>query len=133
MKQYATHLSDEDIAEVARATDGMSGRDLRDIAEQTERRTASKVMGQLVSVEAMSSSTCFLATFMSPLLTLLVQRGFFAVLCCLSILAFPRCHKIKWGCQGHPVSPAQQSNLIYYKLWPRVCRKIEACSVLCRS
>lgn len=43
MRQYATHLSDEDIAELARATDGMSGRDLRDIAEQTERRTASKV------------------------------------------------------------------------------------------
>ena len=43
MKQYATHLSDEDITELARATDGMSGRDLRDIAEQTERRTASKV------------------------------------------------------------------------------------------
>ncbi len=43
MQQYATHLSDGDIAELARATDGMSGRDLRDIAEQTERRTASKV------------------------------------------------------------------------------------------
>ena len=43
MQQYATHLSDEDIAELSRATDGMSGRDLRDIAEQTERRTASKV------------------------------------------------------------------------------------------
>lgn len=42
MKQYATHLSDEDIAELAGATEGMSGRDLRDIAEQTERRTASK-------------------------------------------------------------------------------------------
>lgn len=44
MKQYATHLADEDIAELARATEGMSGRDLRDIAEQTERRTASKVI-----------------------------------------------------------------------------------------
>ena len=43
MQQYATHLSNEDIAELARTTDGMSGRDLRDIAEQTERRTASKV------------------------------------------------------------------------------------------
>ena len=42
MKQYATHLSDEDIAELANATESMSGRDLRDIAEQTERRTASK-------------------------------------------------------------------------------------------
>lgn len=43
MQQYATHLSDEDTAELARATEGMSGRDLRDIAEQSERRTASKV------------------------------------------------------------------------------------------
>ena len=43
MQQYATHLSEEDIAELARATEGMSGRDLRDIAEQSERRTASKV------------------------------------------------------------------------------------------
>ena len=43
MQQYATHLLEEDIAELARATEGMSGRDLRDIAEQSERRTASKV------------------------------------------------------------------------------------------
>ena len=43
MKQYATHLPDEEVAELAKATDGMSGRDLRDIAEHTERRTASKV------------------------------------------------------------------------------------------
>ena len=43
MQQYATHLSEEDIAELARVTEGMSGRDLRDIAEQSERRTASKV------------------------------------------------------------------------------------------
>ena len=43
MQQYATHLPEEDIAELARATEGMSGRDLRDIAEQSERRTASKV------------------------------------------------------------------------------------------
>ena len=44
MKQYATHLPDEEVAELAKATDGMSGSDLRDIAEQTERRTASKVI-----------------------------------------------------------------------------------------
>ena len=43
MQQYATHLAEGDIAELARATEGMSGRDLRDIAEQSERRTASKV------------------------------------------------------------------------------------------
>ena len=43
MQQYATHLSEEDIAELARVTEGMSGRDLRDVAEQSERRTASKV------------------------------------------------------------------------------------------
>ncbi|CAK0784136.1 hypothetical protein CVIRNUC_007339 [Coccomyxa viridis] len=44
MQQYATHLAEEDIAELARATEGMSGRDLRDIAEQSERRTASKIV-----------------------------------------------------------------------------------------
>ena len=47
MQQYATHLSEEDVAELARATEGMSGRDLRDIAEQSERRTASKVKHNL--------------------------------------------------------------------------------------
>ena len=49
MQQYATHLAEEDIAELARATEGMSGRDLRDIAEQSERRTASKVKHDIVS------------------------------------------------------------------------------------
>ena len=43
LRQYAKHLGDADIAALAAATERMSGRDLRDIAEQTERAWASRV------------------------------------------------------------------------------------------
>lgn len=44
LKQYARHLQDTDIRQLAAATPRMSGRDLRDVCEQTERRWASKVI-----------------------------------------------------------------------------------------
>ena len=72
MRQYATHLSDEDIAELARATDGMSGRDLRDIAEQTERRTASKVSQPIKHPQNRSSVHASLVQF---LLKIFIPEG----------------------------------------------------------
>ena len=45
---YAKHLTVEELAAVARATGGMSGRDLRDVAEATERRWASKIIRGVV-------------------------------------------------------------------------------------
>ncbi|KAH7278482.1 hypothetical protein KP509_38G043700 [Ceratopteris richardii] len=42
--QYARHLTPNELAAVAAASEGMSGRDLRDICQQAERRWASKVI-----------------------------------------------------------------------------------------
>ncbi len=43
LKQYAQQLSDPELKQLAERTGGMSGRDLRDVCEHTERRWASKV------------------------------------------------------------------------------------------
>ena len=43
MRTYAQQLSDEELQQLAAATAGLSGRDLRDIASRTERSFASKV------------------------------------------------------------------------------------------
>jgi hypothetical protein len=43
MRTYAQQLSDEELRQLAAATAGLSGRDLRDIASRTERSWASKV------------------------------------------------------------------------------------------
>jgi hypothetical protein len=40
---YAKQLGDAELDSLARATPGLSGRDLRDVCEATERRWASKV------------------------------------------------------------------------------------------
>ena len=42
LRTYAQQLGDGDLEKLAAATPGMSGRDLRDVAEQAERRWASK-------------------------------------------------------------------------------------------
>jgi AAA+ superfamily predicted ATPase len=44
LRQYAKQLGDDEIQRLAAATGGMSGRDLRDLCEQTERRWASKII-----------------------------------------------------------------------------------------
>ena len=41
--QYAQHLKEDELAALADATAGMSGRDLRDICEQAERHWAAQV------------------------------------------------------------------------------------------
>jgi hypothetical protein len=46
MRTYAQQLSDEELQQLAAATAGLSGRDLRDIASRTERSWASKVCCQ---------------------------------------------------------------------------------------
>ena len=43
-KQYAQQLSDSDIQRLAEQTEGMSGRDIRDICESTERSWASRIV-----------------------------------------------------------------------------------------
>lgn len=42
--QYAKHLAKTDLTELAAATEEMSGRDIRDVCQQAERRWASKVI-----------------------------------------------------------------------------------------
>jgi len=42
LQTYAQQLSGDDLENLAAATPGKSGRDLRDVAEQAERRWASK-------------------------------------------------------------------------------------------
>ncbi|KAI7746814.1 hypothetical protein M8C21_007721 [Ambrosia artemisiifolia] len=42
--QYAKHLTKSELAEFAAATEEMSGRDIRDVCQQAERRWASKVI-----------------------------------------------------------------------------------------
>ncbi|MCO5589180.1 hypothetical protein L7F22_043146 [Adiantum nelumboides] len=42
--QYARHLTPDELTAIAASTEGMSGRDLRDICQQAERRWASEVI-----------------------------------------------------------------------------------------
>lgn len=51
MQQYANHLSSEQLARIAEHTRGFSGRDLRDVCEQTERQWASKIIRGEVDAE----------------------------------------------------------------------------------
>ena len=50
LRQYARHLGDAALLAVAEATPGLSGRDIRDLAECAERRWASKVSRRRVGV-----------------------------------------------------------------------------------
>lgn len=43
LHRYARHLTSDELSGLAGATGDLSGRDLRDVAEHTERRWASKV------------------------------------------------------------------------------------------
>ncbi|KAL0398819.1 UNVERIFIED_CONTAM: Cell division cycle protein 48AF [Sesamum radiatum] len=54
--QYAKHLTKSEVAELASATEEMSGRDLRDVCQQAERHWASKIIrGQAQRMEDQSS------------------------------------------------------------------------------
>lgn len=44
LHQYANHLESQELLRIAEKTAGFSGRDLRDICEQTERQWASKII-----------------------------------------------------------------------------------------
>ncbi|KAL3820759.1 hypothetical protein ACJIZ3_006664 [Penstemon smallii] len=55
--QYAKHLSKSEMAELASATEDMSGRDIRDVCQQAERHWASKVIrGQAQKTEEEQAS-----------------------------------------------------------------------------
>lgn len=49
LRSFAQHLQDRDIDRLSSLTEGMSGRDLRDICENAERRWASKTIRGVVS------------------------------------------------------------------------------------
>ncbi|XVE87727.1 hypothetical protein DITRI_Ditri19aG0011200 [Diplodiscus trichospermus] len=54
--QYAKHLTESELAELARVTDEMSGRDIRDACQQAERSWASKLIrGQAMNNEEQQS------------------------------------------------------------------------------
>mmetsp|Transcript_38663 Transcript_38663/g.109334 ORF Transcript_38663/g.109334 Transcript_38663/m.109334 type:complete len:579 (+) Transcript_38663:539-2275(+) len=53
LARYAQHLSEEELDALATCTKGMSGRDLRDICEQTERAWASKIIRREVGEDAL--------------------------------------------------------------------------------
>lgn len=54
--QYAKHLTESELVELARVTDGMSGRDIRDACQQAERSWASKIIrGQATNNEEQRS------------------------------------------------------------------------------
>ncbi|KAH6823357.1 P-loop containing nucleoside triphosphate hydrolases superfamily protein [Perilla frutescens var. hirtella] len=56
VSQYAKHLTKSELAELARATEDMSGRDIRDVCQQAERHWASKIIrGQTQKNEEQSS------------------------------------------------------------------------------
>lgn len=49
--QYAKHLKDSDLVQFAVATEGMSGRDIRDVCQQAERHWAAKLIRGQVTVD----------------------------------------------------------------------------------
>ena len=53
LQTYAQQLSGDDLEKLAAATPGMSGRDLRDVAEQAERRWASKARHAILTTAMM--------------------------------------------------------------------------------
>ncbi|KAJ8550192.1 hypothetical protein K7X08_033899 [Anisodus acutangulus] len=55
--EYAKHLTDSDLSEFARATEGLSGRAMRDVCQQAERHWASKIIrGQVPKDEGSGGS-----------------------------------------------------------------------------
>lgn len=48
LKQYAQQLSEDEVQQLGRVTEGLSCRDLRDVCEQCERRWASKLIREEV-------------------------------------------------------------------------------------
>ncbi|KAG2449715.1 hypothetical protein HYH02_005242 [Chlamydomonas schloesseri] len=62
LKQYAQQLSDGELGQLAERTPGMSGRDLRDVCEHTERRWASKIIRGEVREEELPPLSEYLAS-----------------------------------------------------------------------
>ena len=64
MRQYARQLTDDDVQQLAAATEGMSGRDLRDLCEQTERRWASKIIRKEADAEGLPAVVEYMESVM---------------------------------------------------------------------
>ncbi|EFJ53049.1 hypothetical protein VOLCADRAFT_115636 [Volvox carteri f. nagariensis] len=62
LRQYAQQLSDSEVVQLAERTGGMSGRDLRDVCEHTERRWASKIIRGEVREEDLPPLAEYLAS-----------------------------------------------------------------------
>ncbi|GLI66086.1 hypothetical protein VaNZ11_009808 [Volvox africanus] len=62
LRQYAKQLEDSELAQLAERTVGMSGRDLRDVCEHTERRWASKIIRGEVREEDLPPLAEYLAS-----------------------------------------------------------------------
>lgn len=62
LRQYAQQLTDAELQRLAAKTAHMSGRDLRDICEQTERRWASKIIRKEAEEDALPGLQEYLAS-----------------------------------------------------------------------
>ncbi|GLC34025.1 hypothetical protein PLESTM_000145300 [Pleodorina starrii] len=62
LRQYAQQLSEGELGQLAERTSGMSGRDLRDVCEHTERRWASKIIRGEVREEDLPPLAEYLAS-----------------------------------------------------------------------
>eukprot|EP00878_Enallax_costatus_P021941 GHUV01023255.1.p1 GENE.GHUV01023255.1~~GHUV01023255.1.p1 ORF type:complete len:291 (+),score=55.39 GHUV01023255.1:158-1030(+) len=61
LQQYANHLNSQELSRIAEKTAGFSGRDLRDICEQTERQWASRIIRGEVDAEHLPGIGDYLA------------------------------------------------------------------------
>ena len=62
LKQYAKHLRDDELQQLASITDGMSGRDLRDICEVAERQWASMIIRKRVNEDSLPTINMYVAS-----------------------------------------------------------------------
>jgi SpoVK/Ycf46/Vps4 family AAA+-type ATPase len=61
LHQYANHLESQELSRIAERTSGFSGRDLRDVCEQTERQWASRIIRGEVDAEQLPGIDDYLA------------------------------------------------------------------------
>jgi SpoVK/Ycf46/Vps4 family AAA+-type ATPase len=61
VRRFARQLADAEVQALAAATDGCSGRDLRDIAEAAERRTAAAIIRGALQEGALPGAQAYLA------------------------------------------------------------------------
>jgi DNA polymerase III delta prime subunit len=62
LRQYAKHLRDDELQQLASITDGMSGRDLRDICEVAERQWATMIIRKRVQEDSLPTINMYVAS-----------------------------------------------------------------------